>query len=123
MSLYVIHLNIKVIFNVSISRIKVEDLHIVKPIYPFPLSSGFRIRSILAQERLLGAALGTVFSGVIIFEQRRDIYRTISQNQPPKSQMKEATVSRNKFEFAQYWNKSVDQIFGPAVQALSSRRW
>ncbi|KAI3799388.1 hypothetical protein L1987_34686 [Smallanthus sonchifolius] len=79
--------------------------------------------SILAQERLLGAALGTVFSGVIIFEQRRDIYRTISQNQPPKSQMKEATVSRKKIEFAHYWNKSVDQIFGPAIQALSSRRW
>ncbi|KAI7740799.1 hypothetical protein M8C21_018418 [Ambrosia artemisiifolia] len=77
--------------------------------------------SILAQERLLGAALGSVFSGVVIFEQRRDIYTTISQNQPPKSQVK-APVSSNKIDIAHYWNKSVDQVFGPAIQALSSRR-
>ncbi|KAI3705465.1 hypothetical protein L1987_75703 [Smallanthus sonchifolius] len=78
--------------------------------------------SILAQERLLGAALGSVFSGVVIFEQRRYIYKTIAQNKPPKSQMKEP-IPRKKIEFAHYWNKSVDQIFGPAIQALSSRRW
>ncbi|KAI3520511.1 hypothetical protein L1887_09960 [Cichorium endivia] len=78
--------------------------------------------SILAQERLLGAALGSVFAGVIIFEQRRDIYKTIAQNQPAKSKMKEP-IHKKKIEFAHYWNKSVDQIFGPAIQALSSRRW
>ncbi|KAM0068447.1 hypothetical protein Hdeb2414_s0002g00073251 [Helianthus debilis subsp. tardiflorus] len=78
--------------------------------------------SILAQERLLGAALGSVFSGVVVFEQRRDIYNTIAQIQPPKPHVKEP-VSRKKIEFAHYWNKSVDQIFGPAIQALSSRRW
>ncbi|KAL4576935.1 hypothetical protein LXL04_013036 [Taraxacum kok-saghyz] len=77
--------------------------------------------SILAQERLLGAALGSIFAGVVIFEQRRDIYKTIAQNQPAKSQMKEP-VERKKIELAHYWNKSVDQIFGPAIQALSSRR-
>ncbi|KAL7611668.1 uncharacterized protein LOC111899877 [Lactuca sativa] len=78
--------------------------------------------SILAQERLLGAALGSVFAGAVIFEQRRDIYKTIAQNQPAKSQMKEHIHSK-KIEFAHYWNKSVDRIFGPAIQALSSRRW
>ncbi|KAJ0557851.1 hypothetical protein HanIR_Chr07g0329821 [Helianthus annuus] len=78
--------------------------------------------SILAQERLLGAALGSVFSGVVVFEQRRDIYNTIAQIQPPKPQVKEP-ISRKNIEFAHYWNKSVDQIFGPAIQALSSRRW
>ncbi|XP_071734862.1 uncharacterized protein [Rutidosis leptorrhynchoides] len=74
--------------------------------------------SILAQERLLGAALGSLFSGVVIFEQRRDIYKTIA---PKQSQIK-SPIPRKKFEFAHYWNKSVDQIFGPAIEALSSRR-
>ncbi|MFS8011793.1 hypothetical protein Hanom_Chr14g01313261 [Helianthus anomalus] len=75
--------------------------------------------SILAQERLLGAALGSIFSGIIIFEQRRDIYRTISDIQPPKSHVKEP-VSSKKIDIAHYWNKSVDQMFGPAIQALST---
>ncbi|KAL5998373.1 hypothetical protein ACLOJK_009313 [Asimina triloba] len=38
--------------------------------------------SVLAQERLLGAALGAIFMGVVVFEQRRGIYGLISQNQP-----------------------------------------
>ncbi|XP_014493545.1 uncharacterized protein LOC106755843 isoform X2 [Vigna radiata var. radiata] len=37
--------------------------------------------SILTQERLLGASLGVVLTGVVVFEQRRYIYASISQNQ------------------------------------------
>ncbi|XP_048492160.1 uncharacterized protein LOC104903242 isoform X2 [Beta vulgaris subsp. vulgaris] len=36
--------------------------------------------SVLAQERLLGAALGGGLTAVIIFDNRRNIYRTISEN-------------------------------------------
>nr|GEX50487.1 hypothetical protein CTI12_AA304510 [Tanacetum cinerariifolium] len=44
--------------------------------------------SILAQERVLGAALGSAFTGLIVFQQRKDIYDTIAKNQPkPKSQI------------------------------------
>ncbi|XP_024984707.1 uncharacterized protein LOC112520498 [Cynara cardunculus var. scolymus] len=76
--------------------------------------------SILAQERLLGAVLGSAFAGVMIFEQRRDIYKTIAQNQP-KSEMKEPNCgNKSRFEFGHYWNKAVDQTFGPAIQMLSS---
>ncbi|XP_058101768.1 uncharacterized protein LOC131245965 isoform X2 [Magnolia sinica] len=45
--------------------------------------------SILAQERLLGAALGAIFTGVVVFEQRRSIYSLISQNQPQIEVQKE----------------------------------
>ncbi|PWA68893.1 hypothetical protein CTI12_AA304510 [Artemisia annua] len=50
--------------------------------------------SILAQERVLGAALGTAFTGFIVFQQRKDIYDTVAKSQPkpPKSQ-KELTAA------------------------------
>ncbi|KAL6577268.1 hypothetical protein OROMI_011544 [Orobanche minor] len=37
--------------------------------------------SVLTQERLLGAALGSILTGVVIFEQRRSIYRSISPSE------------------------------------------
>ncbi|KAH7561034.1 hypothetical protein JRO89_XS10G0161200 [Xanthoceras sorbifolium] len=37
--------------------------------------------SILAQERLLGAVLGSAITGVIVFEQRKCIYNSISDDQ------------------------------------------
>ncbi|KNA12849.1 hypothetical protein SOVF_122010 isoform A [Spinacia oleracea] len=36
--------------------------------------------SVLAQERLLGAALGSALTAVVVFENRRNIYKTISEN-------------------------------------------
>lgn len=54
---------------------------------------------ILLQERLLGAALGSVFAGAVIFEQRRDIYKTIAQNQPAKSQVISHGFSSELFQF------------------------
>ncbi|KAJ4971012.1 hypothetical protein NE237_004111 [Protea cynaroides] len=36
--------------------------------------------SVLTQERLLGAALGSIFSGIIVFKQRKSIYSLISEN-------------------------------------------
>nr|ABK95119.1 unknown [Populus trichocarpa] len=38
--------------------------------------------SILAQERLLGAALGAAFAGFIVYEQRKRIYQSISPEHP-----------------------------------------
>nr|XP_043610001.1 uncharacterized protein LOC122581786 [Erigeron canadensis] len=80
--------------------------------------------SILSQERLLGASLGIIFTGVIIFEQRRDIYNTIALNQPPNSQIKETyREKKSQFEISHYWNKAVDQAFKPAIQVLGYRKW
>ncbi|XP_027909294.1 uncharacterized protein LOC114168607 isoform X2 [Vigna unguiculata] len=50
--------------------------------------------SILTQERLLGASLGVVLTGVVVFEQRRYIYSSISQNQ---SQLSLSTRSENLY--------------------------
>ncbi|KAG7036903.1 hypothetical protein SDJN02_00523, partial [Cucurbita argyrosperma subsp. argyrosperma] len=80
--------------------------------------------SILAQERLLGAALGSVFVGVVVFEQRKSIYRSISENYPPATQspMKKAVLAKKYGpEISHLWNRAVDQTFGPVIQALSSR--
>ncbi|GJU02425.1 hypothetical protein Tco_1112763 [Tanacetum coccineum] len=81
--------------------------------------------SILAQERVLGAALGTALTGLIVFQQRKDIYDTIAKNQPkPKSQMKEPNLGKkSQFDIAHYWNKAVDRAFRPAIQELGSRKW
>ena len=38
----------------------------------------------IVQERLLGAALGTAFTGFLVFEQRKCIYRSISDAQQPQ---------------------------------------
>ncbi|GAV66399.1 hypothetical protein CFOL_v3_09909, partial [Cephalotus follicularis] len=73
------------------------------------------------QERLLGAALGIAFAGFIVFEQRRCIYKSISDQQ---SQVKEPIFgTKSRPEFAVLWNKAVDQTFGPIITVLGSRRW
>ncbi|CAK9143241.1 unnamed protein product [Ilex paraguariensis] len=83
--------------------------------------------SVLAQERLLGAALGSIFTGVVVFAQRRSIYGTIAENQSqitPQSQMGEPIFGeKSHFELAQLWNKAVDQTLGPVIESLSSRGW
>ncbi|KAG7019216.1 hypothetical protein SDJN02_18174, partial [Cucurbita argyrosperma subsp. argyrosperma] len=82
--------------------------------------------SILAQERLLGAALGSVFAGVVVFEQRKSIYNSISKNYPPTTQSpmrKPVLAKKYGPEFSHLWNSAVDQTFGPVIQALSSRGW
>ncbi|XP_011089902.1 uncharacterized protein LOC105170713 [Sesamum indicum] len=77
--------------------------------------------SVLTQERLLGAALGTVLTGVVIFEQRKSIYNSIS---PAEPQPREPIFGRkSRLELAHLWNKSVDKTFGPLIQFLSSRGW
>ncbi|XP_031099405.1 uncharacterized protein LOC116003645 [Ipomoea triloba] len=83
--------------------------------------------SILTQERLLGAALGSILTGVVVFEQRRSIYKTVSDTQSqffPHSQIKEPIFEKERrFEFAHLWNKTVDQIMGPVIKSVSSRGW
>lgn len=77
--------------------------------------------SVLAQERLLGAALGSVAAGIAIFEHRRSIYKSISAAQhPPRG----AIFGRSsRLEFARAWNKSVDNTLGPIIKSLSSTGW
>ncbi|KAK4286451.1 hypothetical protein QN277_003006 [Acacia crassicarpa] len=83
--------------------------------------------SILAQERLLGATLGVLFTGAIVFEERRLIYNSISNTQ---SQSLHHTPvgepifgKKSRSELAHSWNKAVDQAFGPLIKSLSSRGW
>ncbi|KAM3302908.1 hypothetical protein P3S67_013938 [Capsicum chacoense] len=83
--------------------------------------------SILAQERLLGAALGTVLTSVVVFEQRKSICKSISENQARFSPHSQTTVyvpkEESGIEFAHLWNKAVDQAFGPLIKSLGSRGW
>ncbi|KAI9196884.1 hypothetical protein LWI28_027838 [Acer negundo] len=83
--------------------------------------------SVLAQERLLGAALGSAITGIIVFEQRKRIYNSISDNQSQvdsNSQARELIFpKKTRPEFAHLWNKAVDQTFGPLIEYVSSRRW
>ncbi|CAA2965700.1 Hypothetical predicted protein [Olea europaea subsp. europaea] len=73
------------------------------------------------QERLLGAALGSILTGVVIFEQRKSIYESISRTQ---SQPHEPIFGRrSRQELARIWNKAVDKTLGPVIQSLSSRGW
>ncbi|KAJ0020531.1 hypothetical protein Pint_32172 [Pistacia integerrima] len=79
------------------------------------------------QERLLGAVLGSVVTGLIVFEQRKRIYESIADDQSQvgsKSQTREPIFAKKtRSEFAQLWNKTVDQTFGPVIATLSSRKW
>ncbi|KAJ8551883.1 hypothetical protein K7X08_028326 [Anisodus acutangulus] len=77
--------------------------------------------SILTQERLLGAALGSVLTGVVVLEQRKNIYKSISENQSQTTvhiPQKESGI-----EFAHLWNKAVDQALGPVIKSLGTRGW
>ncbi|XP_061358787.1 uncharacterized protein LOC133302978 [Gastrolobium bilobum] len=79
--------------------------------------------SILTQERLLGASLGVVLTGVVVLEQRRYIYSSISNSQS-HSQVREPIFGKkSRSEFAHLWNKTVDQTFEPLIKSLSSRGW
>ncbi|KAH7691176.1 hypothetical protein IHE45_02G099500 [Dioscorea alata] len=74
--------------------------------------------SILAQERLLGAALGSVFVGAAIFDQRMGIYKSISTN-TSHQEVKEAAFP----DLPHLWNKAVDETFRPVIAYLGSRGW
>ncbi|XP_004251133.1 uncharacterized protein [Solanum lycopersicum] len=83
--------------------------------------------SILTQERLLGAALGTVVASVMVFEQRKSIYKSIAEHQSRFSPQSQTTVyipkKESGIEFAHLWNKAVDQALGPLIKSLGSRGW
>ncbi|CAL5424221.1 unnamed protein product [Camellia sinensis] len=83
--------------------------------------------SVIAQEGLLGAAPGSIFTGFVVFEQRQSNYKSISDNQSQilaQTQMKESIFEkRYRLEFACLWNKAVDQTSGPMIESLSSRGW
>uniref|UniRef100_A0A7N0UTK0 Uncharacterized protein n=1 Tax=Kalanchoe fedtschenkoi TaxID=63787 RepID=A0A7N0UTK0_KALFE len=81
--------------------------------------------SVIAQERLLGAALGGVFSGVIVYEQRKSIYQMIWQHEDklPVAQSKVKDSVPRRRQIALLWNKAVDRTLGPLITSLSSRGW
>ncbi|KAL0436434.1 UNVERIFIED_CONTAM: hypothetical protein Sradi_0351300 [Sesamum radiatum] len=77
--------------------------------------------SVLAQERLLGAALGSILTGIVISEQRKSIYKSISDTQ---TQPREPIFGRSsRLQIANMWNKSVDKTLGSIIESLSSRGW
>ncbi|KAH9606385.1 hypothetical protein KSS87_017289, partial [Heliosperma pusillum] len=81
--------------------------------------------SILTQERLLGFALGSALTAAVVFENRRQVHRSISEinakfgDQPQI--MKPVFERQPKFEVAHLWNKAVDKTFGTMIASLSSR--
>ncbi|KAK4408946.1 hypothetical protein Sango_0475600 [Sesamum angolense] len=104
--------------------------------------------SVLVQERLLGAALGSILTGVVISEQRKSIYKSISDTQSQyaavssfigmswlclrglpeqslsdfKNHPREPIFGRSShLQIANMWNKSVDKMLGPIIESLSSR--
>ncbi|GKV08286.1 hypothetical protein SLE2022_197330 [Rubroshorea leprosula] len=85
--------------------------------------------SVLAQERLLGAALGSALAGIVVIEQRKRIYDSISDEKSKLAAQSKVTEvisrkhSHSSSEFALLWNRAVDQIFVPVIESLSSRRW
>ncbi|XP_051120691.1 uncharacterized protein LOC127244272 [Andrographis paniculata] len=77
--------------------------------------------SVLAQERLLGAALGSLLTGAVVFEHRRSIYKSVHKSEP---QQTEPIFGRKyRLKFAHTWNKAVDKTLGPLIESLSSRGW
>ncbi|AQK65034.1 uncharacterized protein [Zea mays] len=81
--------------------------------------------SILAQERLLGFALGSVSMGGFVLHQRRAIYRSIAEADGSSYfyQPGEIAGRRSSTELAHVWNKAVDETLGKLVVYLSSRGW
>ncbi|KAG2537438.1 uncharacterized protein LOC120688093 [Panicum virgatum] len=80
--------------------------------------------SILAQERLLGFALGSVSMGGFVLHQRRAIYRSLAEaDGSPYSYQPGEITSRSLTELAHVWNKAVDETLGRLVVYLSSRGW
>ncbi|OEL32818.1 hypothetical protein BAE44_0006164 [Dichanthelium oligosanthes] len=81
--------------------------------------------SILAQERLLGFALGSVSMGGFVLHQRRAIYRSLAEadGSPYSYQPGEISSRRSSAELAHVWNKAVDETLGRLVVYLSSRGW
>ncbi|KAG1353894.1 putative 60S ribosomal protein L44 [Cocos nucifera] len=79
--------------------------------------------SILVQERVLGAALGSVFVGALVLEQRRGIYRSLPDDTSVRYELQECIFGKNSSDFVHMWNKAVDETLGPVVAYLSSRRW
>ncbi|XP_062200198.1 uncharacterized protein LOC133902891 [Phragmites australis] len=81
--------------------------------------------SILAQERLLGFALGTVSMGGLVLHQRRSIYRSLAEadGSAYSFQPSEITIRRGSTELAHVWNKAVDETLGRLIVYLSSRGW
>ncbi|XP_072957290.1 uncharacterized protein [Typha angustifolia] len=79
--------------------------------------------SILAQERLLGATLGSVLMGGFVLEQRRGINRSISANSSVSYEPKEFLPKKKSPNVAHMWNKAVDMTLGQLVAYLSSRGW
>ncbi|XAR59755.1 hypothetical protein NMG60_11015710 [Bertholletia excelsa] len=83
--------------------------------------------SVLAQERLLGVALGSTLAAVVVFEQRRSIYKSIAESQSEfvsEALMRKAIFEkRPHLDLGHLWNKAVDETLGPLIKSLSSRQW
>ncbi|ESQ51321.1 hypothetical protein EUTSA_v10017488mg [Eutrema salsugineum] len=84
--------------------------------------------SILTQERLLGATLGSALTAFVVLEQRKLIHESVSDRQKSQSldqsQVRDRIFGKKyRMEFASLWNKAVDQTFEPAIEYLSSRKW
>ncbi|CAL0334043.1 unnamed protein product [Lupinus luteus] len=77
----------------------------------------------VGKERLRGATLGAILTGIVLLEQRKYIHSSISNSQS-HSQVREPIFGKKtRSELAHSWNKAVDETFGPLIKSLSSRGW
>ncbi|KAK9158364.1 hypothetical protein Scep_004938 [Stephania cephalantha] len=72
--------------------------------------------SVLMQERLLGAALGSILAGVAVFEQRKSVYLLISENQSPSTAQLQHTMYSEDMDEAELEGPLKEN---PLSQALS----
>ncbi|XP_078427925.1 zinc finger, C3HC4 type family protein [Wolffia australiana] len=80
--------------------------------------------SLVAQERLLGFALGSGLVGAAVLEQRRAIHRSMTPQSPPAGSVEPVRRRRpDDIEMAHIWNRAVDRALAPLIAALSSRGW
>ncbi|XP_004291578.1 PREDICTED: uncharacterized protein LOC101300502 [Fragaria vesca subsp. vesca] len=83
--------------------------------------------SVLAQERLLGAAAGSIVTAIVVFDQRRSIYSSISGTKPESvaqyRRIEPLFGRKSCSELAHLWNKAVDETFRPVIESLTSSGW
>uniref|UniRef100_A0A0D9XKR2 RING-CH-type domain-containing protein n=1 Tax=Leersia perrieri TaxID=77586 RepID=A0A0D9XKR2_9ORYZ len=112
-------------------RLLPPNLVVSPPPFAAATTAAAAMISILAQERLLGFALGSISMGGFVLHQRRAIYRSLADADAdaaapsPVSYYQPSGVSsrRGSTELAHVWNKAVDETLGRLVTYLSSRGW
>jgi len=89
--------------------------------------------SILAQERILGAAMGALLATGVVLNQQNLIYRSTAQaiefisgnplSVSPSKVPEPLFGKSTRAELAHAWNVGIDKSLGALIASLSSRGW